>query len=408
VPATTETTDAARVAKASLPAASTKGAASAPAVPAGSAGLAEKPQGILLRFNADPDKRQWERLTDAAPLVRGDRLLCLAPFRSSIILGTLRITLVGETEVRVLSQASDPVPALELAFGRLLVRQPASGSLNVSFSDRVASLLEMAPEDAVALERMDVRSYGQPIERPLSLAVISVQGDLTLSIDQKQQSLKAGSMAVIDRGGQVATSTPDTLPAWATQPEAPSAEVALQEQFLQLFQPGRPVLAEIVVATEDDRPEIRRLAISALKALGDLSFLMPLLSREGDRISRRSAMEAIRSYMALGPDASRRVREQLDLEFGENLGQLAHHMLTGYTTEEAAKRDVYPGLVGLLAPDQPKVGLRELALDTLKRLKGRDDLGYDPDHPGGKGLEAWTELLRPGEARPSGPRAKAK
>jgi hypothetical protein len=300
------------------------------------------------------------------------------------------------------------VPALELAFGRLVVRQPASGSLNVSFSDRAASLLDMAPEDTVALERVDVRAYGQPIERPPSLAVISVQGDIALSVDQKQQSLKAGNLAVIDRGGQVATSTPETLPAWATQPESSAADVALQEQFLQRCQPGRPVLAEIVVATEDDRPEIRRLAISALKALGDLSFLMPLLSREGDRESRRSAMDAIRGYMAQGPDASRRVREQLDLEFGEKLGPLAHHMLIGYTSEEAAKRDVYPSLVGLLSADQPKVGLRELALDTLKRLKARDDLGYDPDHPGGRGLEAWTELLRPAEGRPGGQRAKGK
>ena len=50
--------------------------------------------------------------------------------------------------------------------------------------------------------------------------------------------------------------------------------------------------------------------------------------------------------------------------------------------------------------------MRELALDTLKRLTGRDDLGYDPDHPEGKGLNAWKELQRQGKLRFSAARAR--
>ena len=46
------------------------------------------------------------------------------------------------------------------------------------------------------------------------------------------------------------------------------------------------------------------------------------------------------------------------------------------------------------------MGIRELALDTLKRLTGRDDLGYDPDKPAGKGFDAWNDLLRRNELRP--------
>ncbi len=43
----------------------------------------------------------------------------------------------------------------------------------------------------------------------------------------------------------------------------------------------------------------------------------------------------------------------------------------------------YERLVAALGPEQESVGLRELALDTLKQLTGRDDLGYDADHPEG-------------------------
>jgi len=162
------------------------------------------------------------------------------------------------------------------------------------------------------------------------------------------------------------------------------------------------------VATEDDRPEIKQLAVGALKALGDLSYLMPILTRPGDPVARRAAIAAIRSYIGQGPEAARRVREPLNDEFGAKLGGQAEHMLIGYTPEEAANRDTYPRLVALLSPDQTSIGIRELALDTLKRLTGRDDLGYDPDQPAGKGFEAWNELLRRNELRPLQTRAKAK
>jgi hypothetical protein len=134
-----------------------------------------------------------------------------------------------------------------------------------------------------------------------------------------------------------------------------------------------------------------------------------MLSRERDSVARRRTIEAIRSYMALGPDAANRVRAQLDEEFGENVGAIAQHMLVGYSPEEVAKGDIYPRLVGLLSQEQGSVGIRELALDSLRRLTGRDDLGYDPDHPMGKGLDAWNDLLRRNELRPLAPRpAKAK
>ena len=42
----------------------------------------------------------------------------------------------------------------------------------------------------------------------------------------------------------------------------------------------------------------------------------------------------------------------------------------------------------------PSRGTRELVLDNLRSLTGRDSLEYDPDSPEGKGLKAWQDLLR--------------
>jgi hypothetical protein len=379
--------------------------AAPPAVPAGSAGVAEKADGVLLRHNG----RDWDRLVNETPLKTSDRLLCLEPFRATIDVGKIRLALVRETELRILSRPSDPVPAIELVQGRIAVRQPGSNALKVAFAKQTVNL-EISSDSVVGLERFAMAAYGQPVTQPQSLAVLCQQGEVTLAVGGKPQPLKPMNVALVDPAGkvQIQAVNPDTLPSWLAQAEPTARESEMKEQFLKLFHPDRPVLTELVTAIEDDRPEIKPLAIEALKALGDLSLLMPTLSRPNDPASRRATMQVIRGYMLQGPEASGRVRAALDEEYGdENLGGVAHHMLVGYTREEAAKPDLYARLVGLLSPEQNfqgVLGVRELALDTLKRLTGRDDLGYDPDKPGaGKGFEAWNNLLQRNELRPPSP-----
>ena len=270
--AETETADTAKVAKASMEARSKDTAV--PSVPPGSSGVAEKTNGILLRYNAD--NREWDRLSEVTNLNRSDRLLCLTPFRDSITMAKMRITMVSETEIRILSASTDPVPSLELVQGRLMIRQPGSSSLKLVFSNRSVSL-EMTPDSTVAIERIEPRTFGQPITRTQPTAICCIQGEVTLSIDNKKEELKASNVAVID-SGQVRIATPDRLPPWSTQAEPTPYEQQVGDQFLKLFHPGRPILAELVAAIEDERSEIKDLAIRAIKARGDLSLLMPMLS----------------------------------------------------------------------------------------------------------------------------------
>ena len=135
---------------------------------------------------------------------------------------------------------------------------------------------------------------------------------------------------------------------------------------------------------------------------------MPLLSRKDDAAVRQGALAAVRSYTALGPEAAAKVREQLVEEFGEETASMAGKMIVGFSPQEAANPQLFSELVELLSPAEQSVGVRELALDTLKRLTGRGDLGYDPDHPEA-GHSAWVDLEREGKLRPPAPaKAKAK
>ena len=105
--------------------ATTKEADTAKAVvPAGSAGLAAAPEGVLLRYNSD--RREWERLTGPTPLAAGSRLLCLIPSRAAITIGKSQLVMVGESEIRILPQSTEQAPAIELMQGRLLFRPESS------------------------------------------------------------------------------------------------------------------------------------------------------------------------------------------------------------------------------------------------------------------------------------------
>jgi hypothetical protein len=369
------------------------------ALPAGAAGLAEKSDGLLLRYNGE--KREWERLLKETSLKPNDRLLCLDPFRAAIDLGKIRIAMVGLTEVRLLAPASADLPSIELLQGRLLIRQPGTSKLKVVFGKQAATV-DLPPESVVGMERVALARYGQPVSQPQSLGVLCQQGEVALDAGGKQQALKPLNVALVDAGGQIQVGSRDALPSWLTQAEPTALELQVKEQFIKLFHADQPVLRDLVIAIEDERPDIRILTVQALKGLGNIDELITTLSRPNDPTARRATIAAIRDYMTQGPDASGRVRTALEEQFGDKLGGVAYHMLVGYTPDEVAKSDFYSQVVGLLSPDHEAgiIGVRELALDTLKRLTGRDDLGYDPDHPAGKGYDAWNDLLRKNELRP--------
>jgi hypothetical protein len=369
-----------------------------PVVPQGAVGVAEKAEGILLR----EELGQWVRLDKETPLKTLDRVLCLEPFPAVVDVGKIRIYLVRETEIRILSQPTDTVPTIELVQGRIAIRQPAANALKVVFANQTVAL-EMSSDSVFGMERVMMQGQGAyplHVAEPMPLGILCKQGEVTIAVGATRQTLKAMNTALVGPAGQFGTGSRPDLPPWVTQTESTGYELQMMEQFLKLFHANRPVLTDLVSAIDDDREEIKVRAIGALESMGDLSYLTPTLSRPKDPLARRITIAAIRVYMMQGPEAAGRVRKALDEEFGdERLGGLAHHMLIGYTPEEAAKPDLYNRLVELLSPEQDSLALRELALETLMRLTGRDNLGYDPDKPAGKGFDAWNDLLRRNELR---------
>jgi hypothetical protein len=200
----------------------------------------------------------------------------------------------------------------------------------------------------------------------------------------------------------------DPVPAWVTETELPPFDAQIGKQFLTFFPPERPMNAAIVEALDSEQKEITQLAVSSIRAMGDISFVVPLLSRE-EPVKRRSAVRVLRSYLGEGEEAARALHKQLESDFGRDQGERIEKLLIGYTDEEARdpKAKVFATLVEMLKAKDDNLAMRELALDNLQTLTGRDDLGYNPVKPEGNGLRAWQGLLNNNELKPvSTPKAK--
>jgi hypothetical protein len=375
--------------------AATEAASKTAEPPADAQAALDHADGILLHY--DPERREWLQHADGKALAIPSRIVCLVPFRAKVRLKPILLTLLGGTEIQ-LNAASAKGPArFKLEKGLVLIEpRSVEGPVEVSFANQTIRL-EAPRETKLGVERAPRPRYGQPATRIAPVTVYCPEGELAVSVGRTRKSFKGPVTLDVDSSGSVSTRESDPMPPWMTESAPPEEMKELGDRFFEAFHPNRPILAEIVAASEDDDREIRRMAISALMTLGDLSYLMPFLNRPDDPESRQDSIVAIRHYMAMGPDATAEVREQLESEFGEVTAANVEKLLIGYPRDEARDARTYQELVGFLGDEEAPVGLRELAIENLKILTGRDQMDYDPDKPEGPGLARWQALLQSGQ-----------
>jgi hypothetical protein len=366
-------------------------------VPTGAVGIVDVAKGILLRFNGE--RRDWERIAEGTALATSDRILCLSPFHARIILAKAPVVLVGETQIRLLTKGAGETPAFDLVEGRVLLDgSTPSGSVKVDFGGQTLAI-DATSQSSVGLERVGQWVYGQVLTHSPPLTIYNAEGELKLALGQAKQSLEGRGSVVADSTGKFQTRTEKNLPEWMTETEPSEKDQKLGEAFAQQFTPDQPVSKEMVVAMDSDSPVTRKLAVFGLKALGDLSFLTPILDRKKDPLSRQSAAAALRSYLAQGPQAVSRLRAQLEDDFGEQAGRALEKLLIGYSADEAAKKETHQRLLEYASPRSPSLPLRELAIENLKTITGRDAKGYDPEAPDEKAYNGWKSQFTQGEIK---------
>lgn len=365
-------------------------------IPQGAVGVAAKIDGMLLRY--DVDKREWERLAEGAALNASDRLLVLDPFRAVVATGKSTIDLLGNTEIQLLQKNAADEPVIGLLHGRVVVEPSSSPAVvHCVFTGRTIDL-EQPADAAVGLQLMNGWVFGRPMPEAGVLGVHASQGEIPLSMDKAKETLTGPGTILATSSGRFDRLNDAKPPSWAIEPDRSPETADLRARFLKEFSVDRPVLADLVSATESQSAEIKSLAISGLRALGDLSLLTPILDRPSDPVARQAAIAAIRDQLALGGAAEQRTWDQLVDDFGPDVGATLQKLLAGFSDEEAADDAIFKKLVNDVSLRQPSLGIRELAFDSLKRLTGRTTIAYDADHPE-PGYAAWNRLLEAGNLK---------
>ncbi|MDG3005743.1 hypothetical protein [Paludisphaera mucosa] len=376
-------------------------AAPAPApveVPAGAAAAIARIEGMLLRY--DGEKREWVRAREGDGVRAQDRLFTPPPFAARLAAPGV-FDLLEDSEVKLLPAAPDGGPTLELVRGRLLA-EPSSAAkpLHVGFQGQTVDM-ERPADLAVGFEASGGWTYGQaePVAPTLTIHV-GPGGELALKTVKAKETVKGPASIRLNAAGAVERLKDAAPPDWFANAPASADLTARRERYLKEFSDDRPVLADVVSATESEDVDDKRMAIAALRGLGDLSLLTPILDRPNDPAARQAAIVAIRQELTAGEASSRRAWDQLQLDFGATDRGRLGKLLLGFPPADAARPETLTELVEDLSPREESLALRELAVDNLRRLTGRNAPPYDADHPE-QGYADWRKLLDDGELKPA-------
>jgi hypothetical protein len=359
----------------------------------GSVGVADKSDSLILRFSSGA--RNPERLKPEASLKDDDRLVSLDHFRNNVQLGGTRAGLVGESEIVVHKPEQGLTAEFTWVRGRVVVygvNPPAPVGVKVG-----DSLMKFTPPAGVpvGLEPAPDSPTGKGLRLYVSAGEVPLEsGKATAKV------VGPGSIVFQPPGGFLEPEKKD-IPSWVTEVSPSAVDKQRGEEFARVFKPDQTVMHSLLEAAEDENKDVKESAIRTLGSIGQIDLVVPNLNKQGDQVARRAAMHTLRWLMAQGPEQTRVVKDQVIQFYGKSQGEIVNKLLEGYAPQETHEEATYSKLVVLLTSGE--TGVRELALDNLMALTGRDNLGYDPDSYEGAGLKQWQELQQRKELRPKAP-----
>ena len=298
----------------------------------------------------------------------------------------------------------DKSGSLELRKGFLVVRSaPGISPVAVRFEGQVLAITA-PPGSVVGVERVPTLIAGQSEPAPARLRIYVPEGRVVLQAGEAEETVNGPGEISLQTSGKFAEKGRQPIPSWVTESAPSGFSKEVGDQFVALLRPGRPILSDLVEAMDDPQKDVKRMAVYALGSIGAMEQVVEVVSRKEEASVHRAGIEVLRSGLAQGGETAKAVREALVRQYEQPWADITEKLLVGFRTEEAKDEATLVKLVEYLTA--PTRGTRELALDNLRALTGRDSLEYDPDNPEGKGLKAWQDVVRKSEtpskeARPS-------
>ncbi len=141
----------------------------------GSSGTLITNDGIALRWNTE--SRLWTRVADKEAIHKDERIVCLAPFRTAVQVGEIRLDLVGPTEIRLQPASAGEAARFALDQGQVVLRSGVEGQSVAVVVGNKPWTVALSPGSPVGVELLDLWRPGQPAPIVPTLKAYVVQGD---------------------------------------------------------------------------------------------------------------------------------------------------------------------------------------------------------------------------------------
>lgn len=273
--------------------------------------------------------------------------------------------------------------AASLGAGQIRFRTGTGREFTISFPNDAKFQIEVrnAAKNEVSSE---VKSPGATV------VIRTFEGNLTVTTGRTETTVPENRSLRIESSGLPSVSEEMPKVTEAIAPELPGAAL-VNRMMRRYLGTNRPVATSIIDAETDDLPDVRGLALKIALWIDREDIVIGVLTDLENPELRKSAISAVKEISARGEDSARRVLQGCieELALADADAELLSSLLIAPATEESLERK--QTLVKALEHDSRLV--RQLALDRLMQISRRDSMGFDPDEPTVKGIEAWRAWI---------------
>jgi hypothetical protein len=164
------------------------------------------------------------------------------------------------------------------------------------------------------------------------------------------------------------------------------------QQMKRYLSNDRPLAVQLVDAQSDTLLSVKKLSLEIALWVERQDIILSALIESGNPDLRRSAIETLRIAAVAGDPQVVSLLDKLvdELQLNQSEKQfLATLIVTPGPSSQAISA---ANLVATLQHES--VLMRELALEHLMKITGRDSMDFNPDNPSEKAISAWNQWLK--------------
>ena len=362
---------------------------------------------VLLR--SGPDDETWWRLAPRVPVFAGDKLLALPTFRPIIELNSdLTLEMAEGTAIHLHDPAAEGVPQIEIAYGRLVVRNADRDEnrliLVIDNQRHVVQFEGSGATVAVQLVRETVAG-ADPTQAvaPVQVDWYVTKGRIQWQVGDTSLAGEAPARWVWSDAAMHELEQDSPAPAWIDPQDLGGIDQRASSDLdneLSAKRPAPVVLQELVDRQRSGRKiEVKSLAARCAVYVGIFDSFVEALGDPDERPAWRPLhIATLRDSLALGPEVATAIREAFIRTRGEKDGVELFRMLWGYSPEELDNGD-REQLVSYL--EHERLDYRLLALWNLIDITGYGNASRLDDPKRMRGLVGrWKQRLKEGEIIP--------